>query len=400
MLAKLAYLTAVGSISFEPLLTRNETRSLPVELAGLSLKTVVNDFLVIDQVSKSFDTSPVVDSVSMSIHQGEVFSLLGPSGCGKTTLLRMLAGFIRPDSGRLFLNGKDITDLPPEKRPVNTVFQNYALFPHLNVQENIAFGLQLAGRSQAYIRREIERMLTLVKMEDYAHSSPAHLSGGQKQRVAIARALVNQPQVLLLDEPLAALDLKLRQHMLSELSSIHHEVGTTFIYLTHDQGEALSLSDRIAVMNHGCVEQIDTPTALYDHPVNDFVAGFIGDANLILGIIRERASEDLLRVEVAGLGDVFVQASAALELGRRVTVLVRPEHLHCSQDRRDEGRLKNRFPATVEEVFYAGSYEKLRLKSGLQALIAHRFRDRAGLPIQVGTACFVSFDPKACRIVG
>lgn len=336
----------------------------------------------------------------MSIHQGEVFSLLGPSGCGKTTLLRMLAGFIRPDSGRLFLNGKDITDLPPEKRPVNTVFQNYALFPHLNVQENIAFGLQLAGRSRAYIRREVERMLTLVKMVDYAHSLPAQLSGGQKQRVAIARALVNQPQVLLLDEPLAALDLKLRQHMLSELSAIHHEVGTTFIYVTHDQGEALSLSDRIAVLNQGCVEQIDTPTALYDHPVNDFVAGFIGDANLIPGVIRERGAEDLLRVEVAGLGDVFVQASAAFELGRRVTLLVRPEHLHCSQSRRDEGCLKNAFPATVEEIIYAGSHQKMRLKSGLQAWIALRFRDGAGLPIRVGTTCFVSFDSKICHIVG
>jgi spermidine/putrescine transport system ATP-binding protein len=360
----------------------------------------VNDFLVIDQVSKSFDTSPVVDSVSISIHQGEVFSLLGPSGCGKTTLLRMLAGFVRPDSGRIWLCGKDITDLPPEKRPVNTVFQNYALFPHLNVQENIAFGLQLAGRSQSYIRREVERMLTLVKMVDYAHSLPAQLSGGQRQRVAIARALINQPQVLLLDEPLAALDLKLRQHMLSELSAIHREIGTTFIYVTHDQGEALSLSDRIAVMNQGCVEQIDTPTALYDYPVNDFVAGFIGDANLMLGIIRERCAKSLLRVEVAGLGDVLVQASADLELGRRVTLLVRPEHLQCSQNRHDEGCSSNGFPAIVEEVIYAGSHEKMRLKSGLQALIAQRFRDGAGLPIRVGTACFVSFDPKTCRIVG
>jgi len=359
----------------------------------------VNDFLVIDQVSKSFDTSPVVDSVSMSIHCGEVFSLLVPSGCGKTTLLRMLAGFVRPDSGRVFLGGKDITHVPPEKRPVNTVFQNYALFPHLNVQENIAFGLQMVGRSRVSIRHEIERMLTLVKMVDFADALPAQLSGGQKQRVAIARALVNQPQVLLLDEPLAALDLKLRQHMLSELSAIHHEVGTTFIYVTHDQGEALSLSDRIAVMNQGCVEQIDTPTALYDSPVNDFVAGFIGDANLIPGIIRERLSEALLRVEVAGLGDVLVQASGDLSLGRRVTLLLRPEHLQFSRDRFDEKSFKNVFPATVEDVIYAGSHEKLRLKTGLQDLLVHRMRDGPGLAIKNGTNCLVSFDPKACRIV-
>jgi spermidine/putrescine transport system ATP-binding protein len=375
-------------------------RSLPLERAGLTLKTVVNDFLVIDQVSKSFDNSPVVDFVSMGIHRGEVFSLLGPSGCGKTTLLRILAGFVRPDSGRVFLGGKDITHLPPEKRPVNTVFQNYALFPHLNVQENIAFGLQMAGRSRVSIRHEIERMLTLVKMVDFADALPAQLSGGQKQRVAIARALVNQPQVLLLDEPLAALDLKLRQHMLSELSAIHQEVGTTFIYVTHDQGEALSLSDRIAVMNQGCVEQIDTPTALYDSPVNDFVAGFIGDANLIPGIIRERLSEALLRVEVAGLGDVLVQASGDLSLGRRVTLLLRPEHLQFSRDRFDEKSFKNVFPATVEDVIYAGSHEKLRLKTGLQDLLVHRIRDGAGLAIKNGTNCLVRFDPNACRIVG
>ena len=336
----------------------------------------------------------------MTIRQGEVFSLLGPSGCGKTTLLRMLAGFIRPDSGRLFLNGKDITDLPPEKRPVNTVFQNYALFPHLNVQENIAFGLQMAGRSRAFIAHEIERMLTLVKMVDYAHSLPAQLSGGQKQRVAIARALINQPQVLLLDEPLAALDLKLRQHMLSELSAIHREVGTTFIYVTHDQEEALSLSDRIAVMNQGRVEQIDTPRALYNDPVNEFVAGFIGDANLMLGIVRERCGENLFLVEVAGWGGVFAQSSVELELGHRVTLLLRPEHLQCSQERPDDGSLKIAFPAMVDEVIYAGSHEKIRLKSGLQALLVQRFRDGVELPMKAGMECFVTFEPKACRIVG
>ena len=336
----------------------------------------------------------------MTIRQGEVFSLLGPSGCGKTTLLRMLAGFIRPDSGRLFLNGKDITDLPPEKRPVNTVFQNYALFPHLNVQENIAFGLQMAGRSRAFIGHEIERMLTLVKMMDYAHSLPAQLSGGQKQRVAIARALINQPQVLLLDEPLAALDLKLRQHMLSELSAIHREVGTTFIYVTHDQEEALSLSDRIAVMNQGRVEQIDTPRALYNDPVNEFVAGFIGDANLMLGIVRERCGENLFLVEVTGWGSVLAQASVELELGRRVTLLLRPEHLQCSQERPDDGSLKIAFPAMVDEFIYAGSYEKIRLKSGLQALLVQRFRDGVELPMKAGMECFVTFEPKVCRIVG
>lgn len=362
--------------------------------------SIVQDFLVIDQVTKSYDTARAVDSVSMTFQQGEVFSLLGPSGCGKTTLLRLLAGFVKPDSGRLYLDGKDITDLPPEKRPVNTVFQNYALFPHLTVRENIAFGLQMAGRSRAYIQHEIGRMLTLVKMEDYADAFPLNLSGGQKQRVAIARALVNKPQVLLLDEPLAALDLKLRQHMLSELSALHREVGTTFIYVTHDQGEALSLSDRIAVMNQGHVEQIDTPTALYERPINDFVAGFIGDANLLLGIVRECSLENLIRLEVAGWGDVFVHASAEFELGCRVTLLLRPEHLYCSLEGPQQERCKNLFPAIVEEVIYAGAHERVLLKSGLQLLQAQRLRSVNDLPLPLGLSCFVSFDSRACRIVG
>ncbi|MCX6855463.1 MAG: ABC transporter ATP-binding protein, partial [Verrucomicrobia bacterium] len=323
----------------------------------------VQDFLVIDQITKSFDVTRAVDSVSITVQEGEIFSLLGPSGCGKTTLLRLLAGFVKPDSGRLILNGADITDLPPEKRPVNTVFQNYALFPHLTVRENIAFGLQMAGRSRAYIGHAVEDMLTLVKLQEHIHHLPAQLSGGQKQRVAIARALVNKPQVLLLDEPLAALDLKLRQHMLSELSAIHREVGTTFIYVTHDQGEALSLSDRIAVLNQGRVEQLDTPTALYEKPINEFVAGFIGDANLLLGIVRDSSEDHLLRIEVAGFGDVFVQASTKVESGNRVTLVLRPEHLHCQTGSCEKGQGLNTFPARVEEVIYGGSQERLRLKS-------------------------------------
>jgi spermidine/putrescine transport system ATP-binding protein len=360
----------------------------------------VQDFLVIDQITKSFDVTRAVDAVSMTVQQGEVFSLLGPSGCGKTTLLRMLAGFVKPDSGRLLLQGKDITDVPPEKRPVNTVFQNYALFPHLTVWENIAFGLKMAGRSQSFIHHAVENMLNLVKMGDYAHASPVQLSGGQKQRVAIARALVNKPQVLLLDEPLAALDLKLRQHMLSELSAIHREVGTTFIYVTHDQGEALSLSDRIAVMNEGHVEQIDTPTALYEKPINEFVAGFIGDANLLLGIVRECSEDHLLRIEVAGFGDVFVQASTKVESGNRVTLVLRPEHLHCQIGSCEKGQGLNAFPARVEEVIYGGSQERLRLKSNALLLQAQRIRHGAAPPLNVGMNCWVTFEPTSCRIIG
>ncbi|MBC8127636.1 MAG: ATP-binding cassette domain-containing protein, partial [Gloeobacteraceae cyanobacterium ES-bin-144] len=202
-----------------------------------------------DNVSKRFGNFTAVDQVTLEIQHGQVFSLLGPSGCGKTTLLRMAAGFEKPDQGRVLLDGKDITDLPPEQRPVNTVFQNYALFPHLSVRDNIAFGLKIARHSKTKITQEVDRMLDLVDLCEHADKMPAKLSGGQKQRVGIARALANKPRVLLLDEPLAALDLKLRQRLLVELDAIHDEVGITFVYVTHDQGEAMSISDTIAVMN-------------------------------------------------------------------------------------------------------------------------------------------------------
>ena len=211
-------------------------------------------FLRFENITRRFGAFTAVDAVTIDIAQGETFSLLGPSGCGKTTLLRIAAGFDQPDHGRVWLDGKDITALPPDQRPVNTVFQNYALFPHLTVRENIAFGPKIAGLAAAAIRREVDRMLELVDLAAHANKKPGVLSGGQKQRVAIARALVNKPKVLLLDEPLAALDLKLRHRLLVELDAIHDEVGITFIYVTHDQSEAMSISDRIAVMNKGVIE--------------------------------------------------------------------------------------------------------------------------------------------------
>ena len=220
---------------------------------------MASDFLVFDHVTKRFGSLTAVDDVSFSIKKGEFFSLLGPSGCGKTTLLRMLGGFERPDSGRIWLDGKDITDATPNNRRVHTVFQNYALFPTMTIWDNIAFSLRIAKKPKAEIEKSVDAMLEMIRMGDHAWKYPSQLSGGQKQRVAIARALVDRPQVLLLDEPLAALDLKLRQHMLLELDTIHDQVGITFMYVTHDQGEAMSLSDRIAVMNRGRVEQLDTP---------------------------------------------------------------------------------------------------------------------------------------------
>ncbi len=360
----------------------------------------MQDFLVIDHVTKAFGSLRAVDGVSLKIGRGEVFSLLGPSGCGKTTLLRMLAGFELPDSGRILLDGQDITALPPEKRPVNTVFQNYALFPHLSVWENIAFGLKMAGRGRVEIKTAVERMLTLTRLEDQAQKRPAQLSGGQKQRVAIARALVNEPQVLLLDEPLAALDLKLRQHMLSELNALHREVGTTFIYVTHDQGEALSLSHRIAVMNEGRVEQIATPVELYESPANAFVAGFIGDANFIPAIVQEMMPGGFVRVQMDGLGRPAVMSALDLKPGDVVRVMVRPENLHLSAERPLASERVNSAQVVVEEVIYFGAHERVRLRAGMQVLHTQHSRREDRTVLTPGQALWLTFHPEAGRVVG
>ncbi|MDR0302988.1 MAG: spermidine/putrescine ABC transporter ATP-binding protein, partial [Treponema sp.] len=236
--------------------------------------------VVIKGISKSFGDFRALNNVSLEIKKGEFFSLLGPSGCGKTTLLRIIAGFENPDSGELTLDGNDVLSVPPNRRQTNTVFQNYSLFPHLTVFENVAFSLRLKRASSADVKSKVNEYLHLVQLESHAHKKPNQLSGGQKQRVAIARALINEPRVLLLDEPLSALDAKLRQHMLIELDTIHDKIGITFIYVTHDQQEALSVSDRLAVMNQGDILQIGTPQEIYESPAADFVARFIGETNL------------------------------------------------------------------------------------------------------------------------
>lgn len=350
----------------------------------------LQDFLVIDQISKSFGTLRAVDRVSLSISQGEVFTLLGPSGCGKTTLLRILAGFEPPDCGRILLRGLDITALPPEQRPVNTVFQNYALFPHLSVWENIAFGLRMKCQGKAQRQASVERMLSLVRLEGQAHQRPAQLSGGQRQRVAIARALVNEPEVLLLDEPLAALDLKLRQHMLSELSSLQRVVGTTFIYITHDQGEALSLSQRVAVMNEGRIEQVAAPASLYEAPANAFVAGFIGDANFLHGKVLPDVHDGQVRVELEGIGRLSVHGESAGLSGERVRLMIRPEKLKLSLLPAPES-----CPVVVEEVIYYGPYERIRVCAGSQTL--HVQQPRSDLA--VGIHGFLSFEHAAARVL-
>ncbi len=332
---------------------------------------MADEFLVFDHVTKRFGALTAVDDVSFSIKKGEFFSLLGPSGCGKTTLLRMVGGFERPDSGRIYLDGKDITDAPPNMRRVHTVFQNYALFPTMTIWDNIAFSLRLAKKPKAEIEESVDAILEMIRMSDHAWKYPSQLSGGQKQRVAIARALVDRPQVLLLDEPLAALDLKLRQHMLLELDTIHDQVGITFVYVTHDQGEAMSLSDRIAVMNLGKVEQLDTAAKIYEAPRSSFVAAFIGDTNFLVGEIVSTEG-DYCTIKVEGLGAVSAYNDRKLDVGRKVHLSVRPEKIRVTLNPPppEKGAGINIFTAEVTDVIYQGVYTKYWLKSGGRSISA------------------------------
>lgn len=282
-------------------------------------------FIEFQHVSKSFGSVKAVDSVSFGIHRGEFFSLIGPSGCGKTTLLRMLAGFETPDFGKILIDGQDITQTPPHLRNVNMVFQSYALFPHLSVEQNVAFGLEMKKRPRNEIKDRVAKALAVVRLEGFEERMPRELSGGQSQRVALARAIVNDPLVVLLDEPLAALDLKLRREMELELKDIQQKLGTTFVFVTHDQEEAFAMSLNMAVMNHGRLEQLGSPQDLYETPLNRFVAGFVGDANLfpatVMSFDRKRA--------VLRCGKLQVKATCAdsVAVGDKVLCLLRPEWL-------------------------------------------------------------------------
>src|SRR5262245_31549980 len=280
-------------------------------------------------VSKRFGALPAVDDVSLEIEEGEFFSLLGPSGCGKTTTLRMVAGFELPDSGRIVLQGTDVTKVPANRRPVNMVFQQYALFPHMSVYDNVAFGLKVKRVPRAQHRGRVREMLRVVSLEDFERRRVRQLSGGQQQRVALARALVNSPAALLLDEPLGALDVKLRKHMQLELKRIQHDLGTTFVYVTHDQDEALAMSDRIAVMNGGKVEQIGSPRELYARPRTAFVADFIGSLNALDLTVDELVGE----YAVTRLGEherIVIPVSPGQRAGDAVRVAVRPEQVRIA----------------------------------------------------------------------
>jgi len=304
-------------------------------------------------VVKKFGEMVAVDHIDLEVRDGEFFSLLGPSGCGKTTTLRMIGGFEEPTSGLIELQGQDVTWLPPYRRNVNTVFQNYALFPHLTIYENVAFGLRRKGVKDAEIKGRVTEMLALVELPGYEGRKPTQISGGQAQRIALARALINRPAVLLLDEPLGALDLKLRKQMQVELKRIQQEVGITFIYVTHDQEEAMTMSDRIAVMNRGHYEQLGDPETLYERPSTRFVAGFLGVSNLIAGKVTGPDGDDLAVITLDN--GVVVRAPRALAEGKTSILLgVRPEKIRLYELHETVPDGFNRMPGTIRAASYMG----------------------------------------------
>jgi spermidine/putrescine ABC transporter ATP-binding subunit len=315
----------------------------------------VNTVLSLTNISKSFGKTQILRDVDLDVREGEILSLLGPSGCGKTTMLRIVGGFERPDSGRVLLAGQDVTDLPPHRRPVNIVFQRYLLFPHLSVFENVAFGLRIDKVGEQEIQRRVREALELVRLEDLADRRATQLSGGQSQRIGLARALVKRPKVLLLDEPLSALDQKVRITMQAELRRIHRETGTTFVYVTHDQQEAMSLSDRVVVMNAGHIEQIGVPTDVYHRPATRFVSTFVGDANLLAveQIDSTGGSTDVKLVETGQR--LRIQQTLT---NRQAHLVVRPELLRLSA-RPDEG-----LAGTITDIAFLGSAVEFQVDLG------------------------------------
>ena len=343
-------------------------------------------------VSKSFAGHAAVDDVTIENAEGEFFTMLGPSGCGKTTTLRMIAGFETPDSGRVILKGDDVTTVSANRRPVNMVFQQYALFPHMTIYDNVAFGLRMKRVPRSEHHARVTELLRIVDLEGYEKRKPKQLSGGQQQRVALARALVNRPAALLLDEPLGALDVKLRKTMQLELKRIQHELGTTFVYVTHDQDEALAMSDRIAVMNRGQVEQLGSPREIYEHPTTAFVADFIGSLNALDLRVDELVGEYC--VARFGAVDRVVFAGGGLKQGDEARIAVRPEHVHLDADSPDGSRL----PGTIAEVVYLGAVTQFHVDTAAGRLVSHRLADD-GAHLAQGDAVTLSWRPEHATVL-
>jgi putrescine transport system ATP-binding protein len=323
-------------------------------------------YVRIANVSKKFGDFTAVDDVSLDIRRGEIFCLLGGSGSGKTTLLRMLAGFETPSAGSIRIDGVDMRAIPPYERPINMMFQSYALFPHMSVEKNVAFGLEQEGLTRDAIRRRVGEILDIVRMGSYNSRKPHQLSGGQRQRVALARALVKRPKLLLLDEPLAALDKKLREHTQFELLNIQQHLGVTFIVVTHDQEEAMTLGQRLGVMNHGRIAQVGTPADIYESPATRFVADFIGSVNMFAGVVRESAAQSL-GIECSELGaGVRAERAPHCTSGASVWVAIRPEKINISRQPPEETSAGNAVRGTVSEIAYMGdmSIYLVRLASG------------------------------------
>lgn len=333
-------------------------------------------------ISKSYDDQLVLDDLNLYIRENEFLTLLGPSGCGKTTTLRIMGGFETPDTGRVIFDGQDITKLPPNKRQLNTVFQRYALFPHMTIAENIAFGLKIKGKSQSYINDKIKYALKLVNLDGYEKRMPDSLSGGQQQRIAIARAIVNEPKVLLLDEPLGALDLKLRQDMQYELIRLKNELGITFIYVTHDQEEALTMSDTIVVMNQGYIQQIGSPEKIYNEPENAFVADFIGDSNIISSIMVQDKLVNILGVN-------FDCVDTGFGTNKPVDVVIRPEDVVLSSVL-EPGRIKG----TVTHLIFKGVHYEMEVMANGYEWLVHS----TGM-FPVGTEVSIYVDPYNIQIM-
>ncbi|GAB4425290.1 MAG: ABC transporter ATP-binding protein [Anaerolineae bacterium] len=353
-------------------------------------------------VTKRFGDFVAVDNISLEIKENEFFSLLGPSGCGKTTNLRMIAGFELPSEGEIYLKGKPVGQLPPFKRNVNTVFQNYALFPHMTIADNVGFGLEMKKLPKDEVKKRAQEALELVRLPQLGSRKPRQLSGGQQQRIALARALVNQPDVLLLDEPLSALDLKLRKAMQLELKELQHKLGITFIFVTHDQEEAMTMSDRIAVMDHGIVLQVGTPSEIYKQPATRFVADFIGETNFLPCVVNGRQN-GLASVVVSDRLQLQAQCDLAVAEGQDGTIVIRPEKINIHPARPDSTAADTIFPAEIVEAVYIGTDTRftVKLDGGSEINVRHQNMSVHDplIHMRAGENVFVSWHSAAARLL-